>query len=44
MASIEELTDLAGDAPFETARPCVSASQAAEKDAKYAAPPRDGEA
>jgi hypothetical protein len=43
VASIEELTELAGDAPFESARPCVPASQSAEEDAKYAPPPRDGE-
>lgn len=42
-ASIEELTEISGDAPFATARPCVAASWSAEEDAKYSSPPRDGE-
>lgn len=42
VASIEELLELAGDAPFEKARPCV-AFTAADEDARYAAPPADGE-
>ncbi len=43
-ASIEALTELAGDAPFEGARPCIPASHDGGEDAKYTLPPRDGEA
>lgn len=42
VASIEELFELAGDAPFEKARPCVAAARA-DEDARYAAPPINGE-
>jgi DNA-directed RNA polymerase specialized sigma24 family protein len=42
VASIEELFELAGDAPFETARPCVAVAPA-DEDARYAAPPMNGE-
>lgn len=42
VASIEELFELAGDAPFEKARPCVTVATANE-DARYAAPPANGE-
>ncbi len=42
VASIEELFELAGDAPFEKARPCVAVATANE-DARYAAPPANGE-
>jgi DNA-directed RNA polymerase specialized sigma24 family protein len=41
VASIEELFELAGDAPFEKARPCVAVT-AADEDARYAAPPASG--
>jgi DNA-directed RNA polymerase specialized sigma24 family protein len=41
VASIEELFELAGDAPFEKARPCV-AFTTADEDARYAAPPAVG--
>jgi DNA-directed RNA polymerase specialized sigma24 family protein len=42
VASIEELFELAGDAPFEKARPCVALATA-DEDARYAAPPTAGE-
>jgi hypothetical protein len=42
VASIEELFEFAGDAPFEKARPCVAVT-AADRDARYAAPPANGE-
>lgn len=41
VASIEELFELAGDAPFEKARPCVAVALA-DEDARYAAPPVNG--
>jgi hypothetical protein len=37
-----ELFELAGDAPFEKARPCVAVAPA-DEDARYAAPPVNGE-
>ncbi|MBS1881483.1 MAG: hypothetical protein JSS97_00835 [Actinobacteria bacterium] len=43
VASIEELVELAGDAPFEKARPCIADSRVADEDARYAAPPTAGE-
>ncbi|HKT82835.1 MAG TPA: hypothetical protein VJQ84_03255 [Solirubrobacterales bacterium] len=43
VASIEELFELAGDAPFEEARPCVADSGFADEEARYAAPPTAGE-
>ncbi|MBK5219779.1 MAG: hypothetical protein JJE35_08335 [Thermoleophilia bacterium] len=42
-ASTEALTELAGDAPFEEAHPCIPASHDADGEAKYASPPRIGE-
>lgn len=42
VASIEELFELADDAPFEKARPCVAVATA-DEDARYAAPPANGE-
>ena len=42
VASIEELFELAADAPFEMARPCVAVAPA-DEDARYAAPPMSGE-
>lgn len=42
VASIEELFELAGDAPFEKARPCVAVTSA-DEDARCAAPPINGE-
>lgn len=42
VASIEELFELGGDAPFEKARPCVAVAPA-DEDARYAAPPINGE-
>ncbi len=42
VASIEELLELAGDAPFENARPCVSSSRSADEEARHAAPPTAG--
>jgi hypothetical protein len=42
VASIEELFELAGEVPFEKARPCVAVSPA-DEDARYAAPPINGE-
>jgi DNA-directed RNA polymerase specialized sigma24 family protein len=43
VASIEELVELAGDAPFEKARHCIADSGFADEDARYAAPPTAGE-
>jgi DNA-directed RNA polymerase specialized sigma24 family protein len=42
VASIEELFELGGDAPLEKARPCVAVATA-DEDARYAAPPAEGE-
>jgi hypothetical protein len=43
-ASIDQLTELAGDAPFAGARRCVSPSPDADEESRYAPPPRPGEA
>jgi DNA-directed RNA polymerase specialized sigma24 family protein len=42
-ASIESLTELAGDAAFENARLCIAASHDGSEDARYARSPREGE-
>jgi DNA-directed RNA polymerase specialized sigma24 family protein len=42
-ASIEGLTELAGDAPFDGARPCVPPSLDADEEAKYGPMPSEGE-
>lgn len=42
VASIEELFELAGDAPFENARSCVAVATT-DEDARYAFPPANGE-
>jgi hypothetical protein len=43
VASIEALAELAGDAPFGTARLCVAASHDGDIEAKYVRPPSYGE-
>jgi hypothetical protein len=43
VASIEELFELAGDAPFEKARHCLVDPGSVDEDARYAAPPASGE-
>lgn len=42
-ASIEELTERAGDAPFEGARPCIPPSLDADEECKYVSLPGEGE-
>jgi DNA-directed RNA polymerase specialized sigma24 family protein len=43
VASIEELFDRAGDAPFDKARPCLADSESAEEGARWTLPPVRGE-
>jgi len=43
VASVEELFESAGDAPFEKASPCLSVTPRSEEDAKREAPPGVGE-
>lgn len=43
VASIEELFELAGDAPFEKARPCLVDPGSADEEARHADPPANGE-
>lgn len=43
VASIEELFELAGDAPFEKASPCFSVTPRSDEDARRGAPPGAGE-
>jgi DNA-directed RNA polymerase specialized sigma24 family protein len=42
--SIEGLREMAGDAPFSGARPCLPPSLDADEESKYAPPPAQGEA
>lgn len=43
VASIEELFEMAGDAPFEKASPCLSVTQRSDEDARREPPPGAGE-